>query len=289
MRTARRVNPLLPWAAGAALSILVLGLTVVDEDWFDALSDGSPATAEPPLVVVPLESAAPPAADLATVAPEAETAPAATPDAAPATLGKSPPRIVPISPDGRGTARVGARPEAGGATSGAPAPERPVAPQPDAASPRVVPIALERPRASLSPDSVGVHLVGGVTRDQADPIQRASAERAGAAAEAAGIRLFIHYRAAQEVESATATRLAEYLRRRGFEVAGIRPVDLPVERPGVRYFFARDHAESERLLEELDWFFRGIAREAPEHASDFTHYTPRPNPGTVEIWLPATS
>ena len=70
--------------------------------------------------------------------------------------------------------------------------------------------------------------------------------------------MFIHYRAAQAEDAAIAARLAEYLRRRGFEVASIRPVELLVQSPGVRYFFERDHAESERLLDELGWFFRGM-------------------------------
>jgi hypothetical protein len=32
-----------------------------------------------------------------------------------------------------------------------------------------------------------------------------------------------------------------------------------------------------------------MPERAPQRASDFTHYTPRPRPGNVEIWLPAAS
>ena len=277
---------MLPWAAGAVLSLLVLALTVVDERWLERVTDRSPAAPESAAVVVPPERAAPPAhaappaPDVATVAPEPELAP----------YSKSPPKIVPISPEGRGTARVEARPEPSATIPEAPA--QPLAPAlPDTSAPRVVPISLERPQASLSP---AVQLAGAVTADDGAvggrvEFGRPSAADAPAAADLAGVRLFIHYGAAETRDAATATRLAEYLRRRGFEVAGIRPVDFLIERPGVRFFFERDHAESERLLEDLGWFFRGQARQAPEQASDFTHYTPKPQPGTIEIWLPTTT
>ena len=74
----------------------------------------------------------------------------------PALFAKSPPRIVPISPDGRGTARAGTRPDAAGGLLGAP--DRSLAPrQPDATGSRVVPISLERPQVASSP---AVQLVG---------------------------------------------------------------------------------------------------------------------------------
>ena len=295
--TEKRVNPLLPWAAGAVLSVLVLALTVVDEGWLGRLAGWSSATSDAPLVVAPFESPALAVPDLATVAPETETgtAPVATPAMEPAPVGKSAPRIVPISPDGRGTASARTRPDPGGAASDTPAPERSVVPpQPDAPTPRIIPISLERPEVSSNLGDPRVQLVGAAAADEAAGIDlieldREAAGSAPAAPDGAGIRLFIHYGAAQPAEAATATRLADYLHRRGFEVAGLRPVEFAVERPGVRFFFTRDKAESQRLLEDLGWFFRGTPRQAPEQASDFTHYTPRPRPGTVEIWLPTTS
>ena len=283
------MNPLLPWAAGAILSLLVLALTVFDQQWFERGAERSPGVPEHAGVIAPVESTAapvppeptvPPAPDLSRAAPEAEPAPFA----------KSP-RIVPISPDGRGTARALARPEPSGGMPAAPPQEQPAAPARPAAEPRVVPISLERPQASLSP---GLQLVGALASDDraagAEVIDLGGeAADALATAESGSVRLFIHYGAAQVGDAATATRLAEYLRRRGFEVAAIRPVEFVIERPGVRFFFARDQAESERLIEDLGWFFRGVSRRAPEQPSDFTHYTPKPNPGTVEIWLPAAS
>jgi hypothetical protein len=85
-----------------------------------------------------------------------------------------------------------------------------------------------------------------------------------------------------------AQRLADYLRREGFTVAGIRAVDFSIGSPSVRYFFARDRAASQRLVEELGRFFEEGTSRAPDHASDFTHYLPKPRPGNVEFWLPTS-
>jgi hypothetical protein len=85
-----------------------------------------------------------------------------------------------------------------------------------------------------------------------------------------------------------AQRLADYLRGQGFTVADIRPVDFRIGKPSVRYFFARDRAASQRLVEELGRFSGGRTSLAPDQASDFTHFLPKPRPGSVEVWLPAS-
>jgi Zn-dependent protease len=56
-------------------------------------------------------------------------------------------------------------------------------------------------------------------------------------------------------------------------------------RPSVRYFFARDRAASRRLVEEVSRFFEERPSQAPDDASDFTHFVPKPRPGNVEVWL----
>ena len=85
-----------------------------------------------------------------------------------------------------------------------------------------------------------------------------------------------------------AERLAGYLRGQGFTVADIRPVDFSIGKPSVRYFFARDRAAGQRLVEELARFAEGGTSLAPDHASDFTHFLPKPRPGSVEVWLPTS-
>jgi hypothetical protein len=105
---------------------------------------------------------------------------------------------------------------------------------------------------------------------------------------AGGIKVFIHHVAGHQQDAALAQRLADYLRGQGFTVADIRPVDFSIGKPSVRYFVARDHAASQRLVEQLARFFEGRTSLAPDQASDFTHYLPKPRPGNVEVWLPAS-
>jgi RNase P/RNase MRP subunit p29 len=102
------------------------------------------------------------------------------------------------------------------------------------------------------------------------------------------IRVFIHHIADHPGVAALAERLAEHLRRQGFTVADIRPVDFTISKASVRYFFEDDRSASERLVDELGRFFEAGTSLAPDHASDFTHFLPKPRAGNVEVWLPAS-
>jgi hypothetical protein len=102
------------------------------------------------------------------------------------------------------------------------------------------------------------------------------------------IRVFIHHFAGSGTNAALAERLAEHLRGRGFTVADIRPVDFSIGKTSVRYFFEDDRHASERLIDELGRFLEDAGARAPDRASDFTHFTPKPRPGNVEVWLPAS-
>jgi hypothetical protein len=106
-----------------------------------------------------------------------------------------------------------------------------------------------------------------------------------AASPGSGMRIFIHYAATDVEDAALARRLADHLRRAGFTVAGIRPVDFTIEQPSVRYFFEGDRRASQRLIDVLARFFDGARSLAPQRASDFTHHTPKPRAGSVEVWL----
>ena len=105
---------------------------------------------------------------------------------------------------------------------------------------------------------------------------------------AGDIRIFIHHVADHRGDATLAQQLADYLRGQGFTVADIRPVDFGIGKPTVRYFFARDRAASQRLVEDLGRFFKGRRSLAPAHASDFTHFLPKPRQGNVEVWLPTS-
>jgi hypothetical protein len=134
---------------------------------------------------------------------------------------------------------------------------------------------VSMPRAASSP---GLH----VAREASMPDDRS-------ALPAGDIRIFIHHTANHQGDAALAQRLTDYLRHQGFTVAEIRTVDFNIRTPSVRYFFQRDRAASQRLVEELGRFVDEGRSLVPDHASDFTHFLPKPRPGNVEVWLPASS
>jgi hypothetical protein len=59
---------------------------------------------------------------------------------------------------------------------------------------------------------------------------------------------------------------------------------------GVRYFFAADRDAARRLLRAAaPLLAEGAGRAGVVNRrtpADFTHYDPKPRPGTVEVWLP---
>jgi len=99
------------------------------------------------------------------------------------------------------------------------------------------------------------------------------------------LRIFIHYPARRN-DAVPAIRLAALLQTRGFPIADIRLVEVEVEQPSVRYFFPDDRADSRRLVDVIDTL---LPHQAPDKVTDFSHFSPKPRPGTVELWLPAAA
>jgi hypothetical protein len=123
-------------------------------------------------------------------------------------------------------------------------------------------------------------------RDQEAAEASASADRPAAAV--GEIRVFIHHTANRAGDAALAQRLADHLRGQGFAVVDIRPVDFSIGKASVRYFFEDDRSASERLVADFARFLDEAGARAPGQASDFTHFMPKPRPGNVEVWLPAS-
>ena len=67
----------------------------------------------------------------------------------------------------------------------------------------------------------------------------------------------------------------------------IRPVDFEIERPSVRYFFDGDQPGSRQLVEAIGAFYAKAPGRAPDEAADFSHFSPKPRRGNIEVWLPA--
>lgn len=96
------------------------------------------------------------------------------------------------------------------------------------------------------------------------------------------IRVFIHHTAG---DALPAIQLAAFLETHGFDVANIRSVRFDIDRPSVRYFFDSDQPGCRRLVEAVDAFFAKAPDRAPARAADFTAFSPKPGPGSVEVWL----
>jgi hypothetical protein len=84
----------------------------------------------------------------------------------------------------------------------------------------------------------------------------------------------------------SAMQLAAYLQARGFAVTDIRPLDVEIERPGVRYFFESDRPATRRLVAAVEAFFAKAPGKAPAQMADFSHVSPKPPHGSIEVWLP---
>jgi hypothetical protein len=121
------------------------------------------------------------------------------------------------------------------------------------------------------------------------PSARPLAGSAGAIDEAAGPPGPIHVailHTAGAGNALAAMQLAADLLTRGFAVTDIRPVDVEIERPAVRYFFERDRPATRRLIAAIDAFFARAPAKTLAQAADFSHVSPKPPQGSIEVWLP---
>jgi hypothetical protein len=288
-------------AAVAGVAVLVLVLSLVRAHWGEGPGDRSSAILMPPVA----------------------STPGAEPDGRPAGSAEAPgPTTEPDAP-----IEEPGGPQGASATAASRAKADPAPPEETAASPlaarearEAIPEWQSRPRPlasrARSQAAMGGEPGGEPSRAQvscsvslqpppsspqaeagpATPGSTAGPEVAGEVASledrpalpAGKIRVFIHHVADHYGDAALAQRLADHLRRQGFTVADIRPVGVRIEKPSVRYFFEDDRSASERLVDELGGFFEEATSRAPDHASDFTHFVPKPRPGNVEVWLPAS-
>lgn len=102
------------------------------------------------------------------------------------------------------------------------------------------------------------------------------ADRAPATQQTA--RVVIHH--GSPTAASAARGLAATLSRSGLGQAEFRGVGVPVSQANVRYFHQRDRAAAAAV----DQMLRRNGYES--QLRDFTHFTPAPSSGTVEVWLP---
>jgi hypothetical protein len=72
--------------------------------------------------------------------------------------------------------------------------------------------------------------------------------------------------------------------RQGFDIVAIRAVAVAIGAGSVRYYFPGDRRAALTLANSYN---RQLAAVRPRIGSprDFGHYAPKPQPGTVEIWI----
>jgi hypothetical protein len=100
------------------------------------------------------------------------------------------------------------------------------------------------------------------------------------AAARAGRRVFIHFPAWDDDARRRAERLADHLEARGFAIAELRGVGVPVRRSSVRFFHDHDRGVVAPLRAAVSEHLREGAA-----VQDFRDYGRPPRPGTVEVWV----
>jgi hypothetical protein len=288
LRSSRRFR-LAAVAVTAALPALLLVLSMVRAQWSGVPAGQTVVVSMTPLVISPGPRSAPRLTPAPAATTEEPTRPQDT--VAAAVLQTQPDPVLPdelallpvesVEVLQRSTAEWESRSEPAGLSAARLPPTIGGSPSP-AQEPREEPIQPSRSSPPVTDHPA--NLRSAATIQVASQASRADDELSLPAGE---IRIFIHHVAGQR-DGALAQRLADYLRGEGFTVTDVRTVGFSIGKPSVRYFFARDRAASQRLVEELARFAEGGTSLAPDQASDFTHFLPKPSPGNVEVWLPTS-
>lgn len=100
-----------------------------------------------------------------------------------------------------------------------------------------------------------------------------------------GLRVFIHHTNTADRASDLAHDLAEDLRAQGAAPVAVRPVEFVIGSANIRYFHDDDQAAGRALQRRLGNVIGADNGPAAARLRDFSHLTPKPRPGTFEVWL----
>jgi hypothetical protein len=99
-------------------------------------------------------------------------------------------------------------------------------------------------------------------------------------------RVFVHYSTLEPNSREMAIRVARRLAARGFNVAEIRAVSVPLGGSSVRFFYNQDGTVAPRLSAALaDALNAQGASSAGVRLHDFRNYSRPPTEGTLEVWV----
>jgi hypothetical protein len=100
------------------------------------------------------------------------------------------------------------------------------------------------------------------------------------------LHVFVHFRedAPQSLDDAIAVGGA--LKAQGFDVVDLRPVSFSVRQPTIRYFEPHLRKEALQFRDVLVRILRTQGVDQPRvRVQDFTFYSPKPRPNSLELWL----
>ena len=140
------------------------------------------------------------------------------------------------------------------------------------------PVIDEAASAQVEPQAPPLRDPGAVTSST-------SAADEASLVEPASLRIAIHHAAGTE-NALPAIQLAAFLQEQGFDVTDIRPVDVEIERPSVRYFFDGDQPETRSLIEAIAAFYAEAPDQAPDELAGLSPLSPQSRRGDIEVWLP---
>ncbi|MFL5334473.1 MAG: hypothetical protein ACJ8H8_15090 [Geminicoccaceae bacterium] len=156
-----------------------------------------------------------------------------------------------------------------------------------APAPALPPAAQTTPPPAPPPPMPSAREVLGDPLAAREPeIEPSPVNRAPTAPVETGLRIVVHYTAADRDSSEVAGRLAQQLQRAGLGTSEARAVPFRIGSTSIRYFHAEDRGRADRLVAAIKPFLSWNGRAAPSTPIDFGDFRPLPQPGTVEIWLP---
>jgi hypothetical protein len=155
-----------------------------------------------------------------------------------------------------------------------------------APAPPPAPLPPAAQSTPLPPMPSAREMLGNPLAAREPEIEPSPVNRAPAAPIESGLRIVVHYTAADRDSGEVAGRLAQQLQRAGLGTSEARAVPFRIGATSIRYFHAEDRGRADRLVAAIKPFLSWNKGAAPSTPIDFSDFRPLPQPGTLEIWLP---
>lgn len=150
------------------------------------------------------------------------------------------------------------------------------------------------PHATLVQSEAWEESADGFARTEADRFFGSSSDdgeppvgaTAGPVASGAEMRVVVHYPVDGPQGENAARQVVDALERAAVRDIELRPVDVTVRSPSIRYFHDADRPASEALRRFMQEMPDQVVRDAAEfRLLDLRSYEPKPRLRTIEVWL----